>query len=157
MQVDPRLAEIKDCLYRLAVRAFIFHENKVLFTQEKEAGRWAFPGGGLKYGEDAPHALLRKLSEELGAPEAEIKTNLQIVHVNTGVAVDGIPRANLFYRVEIPMGRVRAINDNPKLHWFALSDITPQNLALYVDPSTNAASEFIKVIETQAAQVLGSP
>jgi len=152
MQVDPRLAEIVDCLYRLAVRALIFHEGKVLLVHEKVADRWSFPGGGIDYGEDISQALPRELAEELGVSATELKADCQIAYIITGAAVDGILRANLFYRVEIPMECIRASNDISGFDWFTPAEITPKTVSLYVDASTNDAINFAKVIETQAAR-----
>ncbi len=40
MDVDPRLEEIDDSLYRVAVRALIVSDNKMLAVREVDGGDW---------------------------------------------------------------------------------------------------------------------
>lgn len=153
MQVDKRLVEIKDCLYRVAVRAFIFHRGKVLLVHERDADRWSFPGGGLDYDEDISQALPRELAEELRVSPTELRTDYQIVYVTTGAAVDGIPRANLFYRVMVPVGSIRAASEVSEFGWFTPAEISTKTMSLYVNTSTDDAIRFIKAIEVQAGKM----
>ncbi len=50
--------------------AICLHQGKILLTrrapEEKNAGKWEFPGGKLEEGERAEEALARELKEELG-------------------------------------------------------------------------------------------
>lgn len=66
MKINPRLTEIGDCLYRIAVKAIIVKDGKVLLVKEQDDEWWSFPGGGIDYGESTEHALGRELPEELG-------------------------------------------------------------------------------------------
>ncbi|HUB94161.1 MAG TPA: NUDIX hydrolase [Verrucomicrobiae bacterium] len=150
MQIDPRLPEIDDCLYRLAIRAFVFHNGKVLLVREKDAEWWSFPGGGIDYGEDIRQALPRELAEELGVSASDITTDYQITYLAIGAIVKGIPRANLFYRVEIPIEHIRAGNDVLDFGWFAPSEITPEITARYTSSAPEAARQFLSTIETQS-------
>ena len=152
MQIDLRLAEIDDCLYRLAVRALIFHEGKVLLVREKDADWWAFPGGGIDHGENVSQAFPRELAEELGVSAAELDTDYRIIHVAVGAIVNGVPRANLFYRVEVPVDRLRAGDDVSEIGWFAPAELTPEIIARYAGPSDSDAAELVKAIELQASK-----
>ena len=50
---------------RLAVRAVIFEEGKILMV-ETNRGDYKFPGGGVEAGETQTEALLREIREETG-------------------------------------------------------------------------------------------
>lgn len=152
MQIDTRLAEIDDCLYRLATRALIFHDGKVLLVREKGVEWWSFPGGGIDYTEDIPQALSRELTEELGISATDFTTNYQLVYLGIGTVVNGVPRANLFYRVEIPIDRIQVGKDILELGWFAPKDITSDITLRYVSNSNSDIQRFMKTIEMHAAQ-----
>jgi len=57
---------------RVAVRAIIVHDSKLLCAQAKPyrptivTGRWGVPGGGIDSGEALIPALEREITEELG-------------------------------------------------------------------------------------------
>jgi len=102
MQIDPRLNDIDDCLYRVAARAVIVQDGKVLLVKESIGGTWwALPGGGVDHGETVESSLVREVEEELGVPAQAISSDFQIVHYNIGNVVNGIPRMNLFFKVSV--------------------------------------------------------
>lgn len=80
--VDPRLNDIDDCLYRVAARALIVQNNKVLLVKETKQEWWAFPGGGVDHGETVEASLVREIEEELGVPTKEVSSDFQIVYFN---------------------------------------------------------------------------
>ena len=75
MKVDPRLNEIDDCLYRVATKAIVVHEDKVLLVKEIPEMWWSFPGGGVDHGESVENSLVRELTEELGVTVEDIQTD----------------------------------------------------------------------------------
>jgi 8-oxo-dGTP pyrophosphatase MutT (NUDIX family) len=94
MQIDPRLNDIDDCLYRVAVRVLIIQNDRVLLVKENEEW-WAFPGGGIDHGETVESSVVREVEEELGVPAKEISSDFQIVHYNIGSVVNAVPRTEL--------------------------------------------------------------
>lgn len=69
MQIDPRLNDIDDCLYRVAIRMLVIHNDKVLLVKEADDDWWALPGGGVDHGETVESTLTREIEEELGVPK----------------------------------------------------------------------------------------
>lgn len=102
MGIDPRLNDIDDCLYRVAARIVVMRGDKVLIV--KEAGHqnwWAFPGGGIDHHETATQALVRELTEELAVSAESITAGPELLHYSIGAVLLGVPRMNLFFRVEL--------------------------------------------------------
>lgn len=102
MQVDPRLNDIDDCLYRVAIRVLIVQDNKVLLVKESSDDWWAFPGGGIDHGETIESCLVREVEEELGVPAKDVSSGFEIVHYNIGNVVNAVPRMNLYFKVSVP-------------------------------------------------------
>jgi 8-oxo-dGTP pyrophosphatase MutT (NUDIX family) len=101
VQVDPRLTQISDCLYRVAAKALIIRDHKLLLVNESHHGWWGLPGGGIEYGEH-PHATLaRELHEELGLAPDQFRVAEDIISVNVGQLIDDIPRLALYYSAEL--------------------------------------------------------
>jgi len=102
MRIDPRLNEIDDCLYRVATKALIVQNNKVLLVKEIPEMWWGFPGGGVDHGETVELSLTREIVEELGVPAKEVTSDFKIAHYSIGTIVNYIPRMNIFYKVSLP-------------------------------------------------------
>ena len=59
--------EIKNCYYRVSIKALILNETRDKFLLCKEAdGRWELPGGGLDHGTTPHEDLPREIMEEMG-------------------------------------------------------------------------------------------
>ena len=54
------------CNYRLASRAVIYQDGKVLLIHSTFYDDYTFPGGGVEFHEDEYHALVRECQEEAG-------------------------------------------------------------------------------------------
>jgi 8-oxo-dGTP pyrophosphatase MutT (NUDIX family) len=120
MQVDPRLEEIDDSLYRVAARALIISDNKILAVKEVDGGDWwAIPGGGVDYGESLKNCLLREINEEIGVLSTSVASDFQIVHYNIGKVVNGVPRMNVFFKVSMPKDEIIKTDHVEKWGWFA--------------------------------------
>jgi 8-oxo-dGTP pyrophosphatase MutT (NUDIX family) len=145
MRIDPRLEEIDDSLYRVAVRALIVSGAKMLAVKEVDGGGWwAIPGGGVDYGESLKECLLREIGEEIGVGRSSVTSDFQIVHYNIGKVVSGVPRMNIFFRVSVPEDEVMKTEHVEKWGWFAEDDF----MQLEMNPSYDKA-ELAKIIFTK--------
>lgn len=128
MIIDPRLDAIDDCLYRVAVRALIVNDNKILLVQETPEMWWAFPGGGIAHGETIESALARELEEELGLPASALSPDYANMHCILGEVVNGVPRMNVFFRVTVREKALKATAHVAKWQWFTKNECMQLNL-----------------------------
>jgi len=136
MNIDLRLEEIDDSLYRVAVRALIVSDNKLLAVKEIDGGGWwAIPGGGVDYGESLKECFLREINEEIGVISSSVSSDFQIVHYNIGKVVNGIPRMNVFFKATVPVGEIVKTNHVEKWGWFTLDEF----MGLEMNPSYDKA------------------
>jgi 8-oxo-dGTP pyrophosphatase MutT (NUDIX family) len=117
MQIDPRLNEIDDCLYRVAVRVVIVKDNKVLLVKEASDNWWAFPGGGIDHGETVESSLVREIEEELGVPAKKVISDFEIVHYNIGNVVNAVPRMNLYCKASVSEEQLKKTAHVAKWEW----------------------------------------
>ncbi|MDF2066801.1 NUDIX domain-containing protein [Bacillus sp. Cr_A10] len=61
--------------YREAIRAIIFHKNKILLVHSNK-GDYKFPGGGVEGDESHSECLIREVAEETGYINCIIKDKL---------------------------------------------------------------------------------
>jgi 8-oxo-dGTP pyrophosphatase MutT (NUDIX family) len=142
MDIDPRLEEIDDSLYRVAVRALIMSDNKILAVKEVDGGDWwAIPGGGVDYGESLKDCLLREIEEELGVAGDSVSCDFKIIHYNIGKVVNGVPRMNVFFKVSLPGDEITKTVHVEKWDWFTESGF----MELEMNPSYDKA-ELARII-----------
>ena len=138
--VDPRLAAVDNALYRIAARAIITQDGKVLLVREKDDDWWSFPGGGIDYGETVQEALVREVSEELGVAPDHIQADDTLLFMLIGAVVNGVPRANLFYRVTVPTSEIKPTGDVFEQQWYDLDELS----GLYLSPSTGNTADYLR-------------
>lgn len=133
MQIDPRLNDIDDCLYRVATRAVIIQNNRVLLVQEIPERWWSFPGGGVEHGETVESSLARELEEELGVPAQAVTADSRITHCTIGGVVNGVPRMSIFFKVSIPAELLKKTTHVAGFAWFTKDEL----MELEMSPSYN--------------------
>ena len=140
--IDPRLAQIDDALYRIATRVLVIKDKKVLLVREKDDDWWSFPGGGIDYGETIREALVREAVEELGVSPENITIDNEIAFISIGAVVSGVPRCNIFYKVEVPEDEIKPTDDVFEQKWFSLDEFPD----IYLSPGTNNVTEELQKI-----------
>lgn len=128
MNIDPRLNEIDDCLYRVAVRILVVKEDKVLLVKEADDDWWALPGGGIEHGESIELTVTREIEEELGVPASEVSSSFEIVYYNIGNVVNAVPRMNLFFKVSIPETSLKKTDHISEWKWVTKDEFPKQEL-----------------------------
>jgi 8-oxo-dGTP pyrophosphatase MutT (NUDIX family) len=136
MEVDIRLKDIDDCLYRVAARVLIVQDNKVLLVRESTEGmQWSIPGGGVDHGETVKLSLTREIEEELGVAAEEVSSDFEIVYYSIGSIVNGVPRMNLFFKASVPKQSLKKNDHTSECVWFTKDEFT----GLDMHPSYNKA------------------
>lgn len=118
MDIDPRLNDINDCLYRVAIRVLIIQNDKVLLVKEADDDWWALPGGGVDHAKTVESSLVREVEEELGVPAREVSSDFHIVHYNIGNVVNSVPRMNLFFKASVPEALLKKTSHVAEWKWF---------------------------------------
>jgi 8-oxo-dGTP pyrophosphatase MutT (NUDIX family) len=140
-QIDPRLSDIDDCLYRVAIRVLIVQDDKVLLVKEADDNWWALPGGGVDHGETIEATLVREVEEELGVPAAEVSSDFKIVYYNIGSVVNAVPRMNLFFTASVPEASLANTDHVAEWRWFTKDEFLQADLHASFDKA-----ELAKVI-----------
>lgn len=144
MKIDPRLEKIDDSLYRVAVRALIVHNNKVLLVREYDAGGWwAIPGGGIDYGETLSSSFTREIEEELGVPAELISSDFKIIYHTIGKIVNGVPRMNVYFRASILKEHIKKTEHVQQYEWFSKTQFLESNLNTSYDKIELAKVIFV--------------
>lgn len=121
--IDSRLDQIIDCLYRVSVKAVIIRNDKILLVQENDHGWWSLPGGGIDRGETINTALQREVSEELNISPERITVHEQVLHAAIGHVVKSIPRVALLYRVDISGNDIKGTDHILGFGWFTSEEV----------------------------------
>lgn len=131
-EINPHLDAISDCLYRLAVKAIIVRDHKLLLVHEIGDAWWNLPGGGVEHGETLEEALTRELAEELGVTSRQIRMKPGVAFATVGAVVSGIPKANIFYLADVAKTRFSPTEHVDQTQWVAPNDLAN----LYLSPSS---------------------
>jgi 8-oxo-dGTP pyrophosphatase MutT (NUDIX family) len=142
MQIDPRLNDIDDCLYRVAARVLIVQNNNVLLVKEVSDDWWALPGGGVDHGETIESSLVREVEEELGVPAKEVSSDFRIVYYSIGNVVNGIPRMNLFFRASVPEELLKKTDHITEWKWLTQDEFLKLDMHPSYDKSELASIIF---------------
>ncbi|MDQ5943424.1 MAG: 8-oxo-dGTP diphosphatase [Patescibacteria group bacterium] len=142
MQINSKLSDIDKCLYRVSVKALIIHKSKILLVKEWDDEWWSFPGGGIEHGESIQDALHREIYEELGISQADIKSDLEIIHTGIGAVVERLPMLNIFLKVDVPVDNIRSTSDIIEYKWFDYDELE----SLYIVPTTQDNRQLFDTI-----------
>ena len=149
VKIDPRFNGITDCLYRVAAKAFIIQNNKVLLVKELLDEGWGFPGGGVDYGEHPAEALRREVSEELAIKQECIEVIDSVEYITCGAVVSGVPRVNLFYCVILKNTSISASDHVQESGWFSYGELLDLNLST----TTGNLNNMLKAVSIQFTKV----
>lgn len=141
--IDPRLNQIDDCLYRVAIRILIVQQDQVLLVHELPDKWWAFPGGGVDHGETIEQCLTREIEEELGVPAGKVSSDFQMVHFTIGAVVNSIPRMNLYFKASVPESQLKDTNQVTKWAWFTKEEFLELDMNPSYDKSELAEVMFL--------------
>ncbi len=89
--VHKNITDLASGIYRIAVKALIIRDEKLLVVKETE-GFYGLPGGGLEYNDTIKNSLLRELKEEVGLDESEVSISDLPIHLAENGVLYGIPR-----------------------------------------------------------------
>ena len=128
--IDERLGGIWDCLYRVAARALIVRDGKVLLVQEK-GEKYSFPGGGVDHGDGFSQTIIRKLSEEIDIEISHGQITKQPIFACIGKVVSGIPRIHLYFRVDL--GNAEPVVKELPFAWVTFNELETLNLVGNID------------------------
>lgn len=140
--IDSRLDDIDDCLYRVAIRVLIVQGDKVLLVKEAEDDWWALPGGGVDHGETVASSLVREVEEELGVPAEAVTSDFQIVYYTIGNVVNAIPRMNLFFKASVPEESLGQTDHISEWSWFTKDEFLNAELHTSFDNAALATVIF---------------
>ena len=144
MNVDPRLNEIKDCLYRVATKALIINYGKLLVVNEKDDDWWNLPGGGIDHGEEIEPSLVRELNEEIGLKPSDVLLIEGPVFVATNAEMDGVPRVNIFYKATVHIEAVTIGQDVEELQWCSPEEFLALPISPGISPYKKQIAALIK-------------
>jgi 8-oxo-dGTP pyrophosphatase MutT (NUDIX family) len=142
MEIDSRLNDIDDCLYRVAARVLIVQNNQVLLVRESNDEWWALPGGGVDHGDSIESTLTREVEEELGVPADKVSSDFQIVYYNIGNVVNGVPRMNLFFKALVPEDQLQKTDHVSEWRWFTKDEFMEADLHASFDKTKLATVIF---------------
>ncbi len=142
--VDPRLSDINDCLYRVAAKAIIVHDHKILTVKDNGDAHWGLPGGGIDYGEEVKSALCRELLEEICVGMEDILTIEGPVLISTDGIVNGVPRINICYKIEVRFGAVARGSDVDDIHWQTADELADLPMSPSITEHKTELTAFLK-------------
>ncbi len=105
----------------LAASVCVRRGREVLLVQRGKQpglGKWAFPGGKVRFGETTAQAALRELNEECGitARIGQMIGLYEVIHTDVHFAI-------ACYFARDPLGQISAASDAADARWVHVNDI----------------------------------
>jgi 8-oxo-dGTP diphosphatase len=125
----------------LAASVCARRRDEVLLVQrgkEPGLGKWAFPGGKVKFGETTAQAAIRELTEECGIT-ANIGPMIglyEVIHADVHFAI-------ACYFASNPVGQIKAGSDAADARWIHVNDIKQLPIALNIAAVVAASKAFL--------------
>ena len=125
----------------LAASTCVRRGDEVLLVQRGKQpglGKWAFPGGKVRFGETTAQAALRELTEECGIT-ASIGAMIglyEVIHADVHFAI-------ACYFATNPIGIVRAASDAADARFVAVNAIHALPLASNIAKVVKASDQFL--------------
>jgi 8-oxo-dGTP diphosphatase len=121
--------------FRIAVKAFILKNNKVLLLKRRSSdvhkpGTWDIPGGRLEMGENPYDGLQREVSEETGL-NVEIVMPLDVHHF---VRDDGQKITMLIFLCKPLSNDIKLSEEHEESSWVDLGE--KENIPGWLTPTT---------------------
>ncbi|SFS65907.1 NUDIX hydrolase [Marininema halotolerans] len=112
--------------YKIAAKAIIFNQDRVLVLRKSPAERsardhhgWDFPGGGLEPSEPLMDALYREVKEETG---------LSVRVIGPAYIYDDLQEEKhliiIKFACQQPQGQVRLSSEHESYQWTAMGDLS---------------------------------
>lgn len=134
-KIDPRIAAIDKCLYRLTQKIAVIEDQKILVTYESE-GWYSLPGGGAEFGEDLKQALFRELNEELGLVPEDLEVEQLPSYISNSGLYKGLPRLCLIYKAKL-LNKNKLQVRELSYDWFTAKQLENSPLSPSVEASKN--------------------
>lgn len=107
--------QIKSPYYRVSVKAKINFNGKILLVKE-DGKKWDLPGGGVEHFETIQEALIRELTEEIGASDFFITSGPKIFKMIDAAA--NRPLIFIVYELELDPATKFHPSDNVEIGLF---------------------------------------
>jgi len=107
---------------KVAVKAFIVKDNKVLLLQGGGRGWWELAGGKIEYGENPREALARELQEELSVDNISIG---EIIEARSRINDIGEPLHMVFiiYRCTMTDNEFKISDEHVDWKWASVEEV----------------------------------
>jgi 8-oxo-dGTP diphosphatase len=140
----PQVCRMKHRSPRLATRALILHQDRLLLVNAYPGGRsdlWCAPGGGAEPGQSLPENLQREVMEETGLTVA-VGAPALINEFHDPAS--GFHQVDIFFRCTITEGALDPLWRDPERvvtdrHFFARADLDLARIRFKPDSLAGAA------------------
>lgn len=139
--IEARLKEISDCLYRVASKAIIIKESKLLLVLEDE-GWYGLPGGGIDHGQTPLQSLQRELVEEIGHESSLDEYELRPLLAVAGGSIRDLPRVTIYYKLRVS-DDFRPKNIELKYKWVDERELADVELGPNIELARDQLTELL--------------